>query len=105
MRSMSAAMRLYHRTTRANALLILRDGFVDRRDRYTSDFGSQGVWFSDLPKDADEDDSDDAVMSVDFGFAAKALAVFEWIEDKTTYREWLIPTALVNSSMTRTRIC
>jgi hypothetical protein len=98
-------MRLYHRTTIANAELILRDGFVDRRDRYTSDFGDQGVWFSDQPKVADECDSEEAVVSIDFGLRAKALSPFEWTEDETAYKEWLIPAELVNSKMTRTRIC
>ena len=98
-------MRLYHRTTMTNAELILRDGFVDRRDRYTSDFGDQGVWFSDLPKVADECDADEAVVSIDLDFRAKSLSSFEWTEDETAYKEWLIPADVVNSKMTRKRIC
>jgi hypothetical protein len=98
-------MRLYHRTTMANAELILRDGFVDRLDRYTSDFDVQGVWFSDQPKVMDECDSEEAVVSIDLDFRTKSLSSFEWTEDETSYKEWLIPAELVNSKMTRKRIC
>jgi hypothetical protein len=98
-------MKLYHRTTRANAELILRDGFRDVKKRYTADFGDRGVWFSDAAKDASECDPDEVVVAVDLGFSARSLSTFEWGEDETAYREWLIPTALVNSKMTRTRVC
>jgi hypothetical protein len=98
-------MRLYHRTTMANAHLILREGFVDRPERYTSDFGVQGVWFSDQPREACECDADEAVLLVDLDARAMALLPFEWTQDETDYKEWLIPTLLVNSKMTRKRIC
>jgi hypothetical protein len=99
-------MKLYHRTTRANADLILREGFRNEKERYTSDFSDEGVWFSDVPKGACEcDHPDEAVISVDRDFPAKALSPFEWSEDETAYREWLIPASLVNSKMTRTRVC
>jgi hypothetical protein len=98
-------MKLYHRTTRANADLILREGFRNEKERYTSDFGDEGVWFSDVPKDASEGDPDEVVVAIDVGFSARSLSTFEWGEDETAYREWLIPVALVNSKMTRTRVC
>jgi hypothetical protein len=99
-------MRLYHRTTMVNAALILREGFVDRSDRYTSDFGVQGVWFSDQPKVPDECDAGEAVVLVDFDARTRFLSSFEWTEDETDdYKEWLIPAELVNARMTRKRIC
>ena len=98
-------MKLYHRTTRENADLILREGFRNERERYTSDFGEEGVWFSDVPKEAGECDPDEAVVSVDLDFPAKSISTFEWIEDERSYKEWLIPTALVNSKLKRTRVC
>jgi hypothetical protein len=98
-------MKLYHRTTRANADLILREGFRNEKERYTSDFGDGGVWFSDVPKEACECDPDEAVVSVDLDFSSKYLSTFEWGDDETAYREWLIPAALVNSKVTRTRVC
>jgi hypothetical protein len=98
-------MKLYHRTTRENADLILREGFQDEKERYTSDFDDEGVWFSDVPKDAIECDSDEVVVAIDVGFSARSLSTFECTEVETAYREWLIPAALVNSKMTRTRVC
>jgi hypothetical protein len=99
-------MTLYHRTTLINADLILRDGFRDEQGRYTSDFGAEGVWFSDVPKDAGECDADEVVVEMDVGLSVRSLAAFERSEDEATgYREWLIPAALVNSKMKRTRIC
>jgi hypothetical protein len=98
-------MKLYHRTTRANADLILREGFRNEEERYTSDFSDEGVWFSDVPRDAVECDPDEVVVAIDVGFSARSLSTFECSEDETAYREWLIPAALVNSKMTRTRVC
>jgi hypothetical protein len=98
-------MKLYHRTTRANADLILREGFRNERERYTSDFGEDGVWFSDVPRDASECDPDEVVVAMDIGFSARSLSAFEWSEDETEYSEWLIPAALVNSKMTGTHVC
>jgi hypothetical protein len=102
---MGAPMKLYHRTTQTNANLILREGFRNRRERYTADFGDQGVWFSDWPKDAGECDGDEAVVSIDFDFSANSLSAFEWSEEETSYKEWLIPVTFVNSNMTKARIC
>jgi hypothetical protein len=102
---MGAPMRLYHRTTQTNANLILREGFRNRKERYTSDFSVEGVWFSDCPKEATECDGDEAVVSVDFAFPASSISAFEWVEDETSYKEWLIPLTFVNSNMTKARIC
>jgi hypothetical protein len=96
-------VKLYHRTTRANADLILREGFRNEEERYTSDFYDGGVWFSDVPRDACDSDPDEAVVSVDF--PAKSISTFEWSDDETAYREWLIPAGLVNSKMKRARVC
>ena len=98
-------MRLYHRTTSAHADLILRDGFLDCEDRYTSDFCIQGVWFSDQPQKAGELEWGDAVISIDFDLSPKSLSAFEWIEGETTYREWLIPIKVVNARIKRMEIC
>jgi hypothetical protein len=99
-------MRLYHRTTMANADLILREGFRDEEERHTSDFGDEGVWFSDQPEEAGECDFEEAVVAVDLDLPAKSLSSFEWAEvDETVYKEWLIPAALVNSRMTKARVC
>ncbi len=94
-------MRLYHRTTRANADIILRQGFLDHVDRHTSDFGIEGVWFSDQPENA----ADDAVVSIDFALSAKELSAFEWMEGERSYREWLIPTKVVNAKRRKMQIC
>jgi hypothetical protein len=87
-------VRLYHRTTPANAVLILRDGFLDRDDRYTSDFDDRGVWFSDQARQDMDLGSGGSVMSIDLALSRRDLAAFEWTEDETSYREWLIQRAL-----------
>lgn len=97
-------MTLYHRTTRSIARLILRSGFVNRANRFSSDFGPEGVWFSDQPPNDIDRESDDAVISVALKLSAKALSAFER-PTKAGYREWLIPTKVVSESVTAVEIC
>lgn len=96
-------MKLYHRTTRKIAALILRGGFVNLATCFSSDFGRDGVWFSNRPPN-DVDRECDCVMSVDLNLSAKALFAFERT-DATAYREWLIPTQVVRELMTAVKIC
>ncbi|MDQ3025830.1 MAG: hypothetical protein M3R58_04930 [Pseudomonadota bacterium] len=96
-------MKLYHRTTRKIAALILRGGFLNLANRFSSDFGLDGVWFSNRPPN-DVDRECDCVMSVDLNLSAKALSAFEW-KDTTAYREWLIPTEVVSEVITAVKIC
>lgn len=98
-------VRLYHRTAKANAVLILRDGFLDREERYTSDFDTRGVWFSDQTRQEMDLGSGGSVMSIDLAMAQQDLAAFEWTEDETPYREWLIPARLVNATIRGRAIC
>jgi hypothetical protein len=98
-------VRLYHRTTRANAALIRRDGFLDRDDRYTSDFDDRGVWFSDQARQAMDVGSGGSVMSIDLALSQQELAVFEWTQDEAPYREWLIPAPLVNATLRGRKLC
>jgi hypothetical protein len=98
-------MKLYHRTTRENADLILREGFRNDEERYTSDFNDEGVWFSDQPEEGGECAFEEAVIAMDLALPAKSLSSFEWVEvDETAYREWLIPAELVNSQMTKVQV-
>lgn len=98
-------VRLYHRTSRANAALILRDGFLDREDRYTSDFDHRGVWFSDQGWQKMDLGGGDSVISIDLALSQQDLAAFEWAEDETPYVEWVIPALLVNATMRASAIC
>ena len=82
--------------------LILRDGFLDREDRYTSDCGAQGVWFSDQPEGAAEREYGEAVISVDFG--RSSLNAFERRENQRGYREWLIPFEIVKRNLVGMRL-
>ena len=54
-------MKLFHRTSKENATVILRDGFKDRADSSGGNFGFgdqippiTDVWFSDIPLGANE---------------------------------------------------
>jgi hypothetical protein len=98
-------MKLFHRTTEAIGALILRDGFLDQEDRYTSDCDARGVWFSDRPQDSAERENGEAVISVDLGVSKKSLSAFEWRDGQKSYREWLIPVPIVNRNLTGIHLC
>lgn len=92
-------MRLYHRTTSANAASILTRGFKDAVGRYMTEEAHEGVWLSDRPLDANEGANGDTLLVVDLDVAAEELAdKFEWEEEGKPYREFLVPAALVNAN-------
>lgn len=97
--------KLFHRTSAELGALLLREGFLDRPGRYTSDFSGEGVWFSDEPQGCVEREYGEAVVSVELRISARALSVFERLDDQDGYREWLIPLALVKKSLVAMRLC
>lgn len=89
-------MNLYHRTSRANAEAILREGFRDNTDYYLTRRLHTGVWFSNLPLDENEGACGDTLMCVSLDLSESKLARYEWVEDGKGNREWLIPARVVN---------
>ena len=90
-------MKMYHRTTSANAERILGEGFNDGTETYLTDREFSGVWLSAEPFDCNEGAVGDTLLCVDLDCAESDLADFEWIEEGKTKREWLIPAEIVNS--------
>ena len=98
-------MTLFHRTTEGIGALILREGFLGRKGRFTSDFTDAGVWFSDRPSSSVERNFGGAVLSVELRGSARSLSAFERLEGQEGYREWLIPLALVKEKLVEMHLC
>jgi hypothetical protein len=90
-------MRLFHRTSHADA--ILRDGFRDAAGHYGfyDEEGSVtmcGVWLSEYPLDENEGADGDQLLQVEL---PDAVAVeHEVVEEGKPYREFLIPAVVLN---------
>ena len=91
-------MNLYHRTTKASADAILRDGFKDGTGHYLTDELHSGVWLSNEPLDCNEGATGDVLLEVIM--SEVDVAAYEWVEEGKPYREWLIPAAIVNAKAT-----
>lgn len=94
-------MKLFHRTTKENARLIIQAGFRDSRGRYMTGREHSGVWVSDDSSLSNEplDESTSTLLSLEID--ERRIAEFEWLEEGKTYREWLVPAAVLNSASTK----
>ncbi len=86
-------MRAYHRTFYATE--ILREGFRDATDTYMTSREHTGVWVSDRPLDENEGAGGNVLLVIDI--SEEIFANYEWIEDGKTYREALVPAAILNA--------
>ena len=89
-------MYVYHRTDAAAA--ILATGFQDGTGHPMNALLWPGVWFSTFPLDVSEGATGDAVLRLDL--PETVFIGYEFVpegEDQRTYREALIPAALVNA--------
>jgi hypothetical protein len=93
-------LKLFHRTTAEKAAAILTGGFKDATGHYITDEERTGVWFSSVPLDENEGARGDTLLEVIVDLSADDLADYEWVEEGKPYREWLIPAALINATMT-----
>ena len=86
--------RFYHRTSTENARAILAGGFRDGSGTYLTEQEFSGVWLSDVPLDGNEGASGDVLLAVEI--APELVEHYEWIEVGRTFREYLVPSALIN---------
>jgi hypothetical protein len=87
-------MIVYHRTSATAAQQILNHGFRDGVGKYLTDQEWSGVWFSDVPLDANEGAEGDILLQVQV--PEDVITDYEWIEEEKPHREFLIPARLIN---------
>jgi hypothetical protein len=92
-------MILYHRTTTEAAASILKHGFKDASGTYLTEHVYSGVWLSNVPLDANEGAKGKVLLKVSLEIPESELAYYEWVEDGKPYREWLVPSSLINPTM------
>jgi hypothetical protein len=85
-------MRLFHRTPHGSTILV--EGFKDHGDTYFTSGWHEGVWLADMALDANEGAKGDDLLVVDI--PEEVITSYEWVQEGSTYREWLVPAALVN---------
>lgn len=84
----------FHRTTRGAAAVILRQGFVDSEGFYGFGLPVRGVWLSAVPLTENEGAEGDCLLGVKIN--PVRIKRHEVIEPGKPYREYLVPTALLN---------
>lgn len=95
-------MKLFHRTSIAEATEIVRSGFTDAkwqfdtRDREGEALKVVGVWLSDRPLSDAEGPSGDAVLEVELRLSEDTLRAFELEGIFWDARLWVIPAEIVN---------
>jgi hypothetical protein len=102
-------VKLYHRTTPKAATSIIAEGFRDGGGYFGTagdEFGNpyRGVWLCDRPFDAAPlaDNTWGVVLELSIPEAepleegGEPLAYWEWVEEGKGYREFLVPSAIVN---------
>jgi hypothetical protein len=94
-------VKVYHVTTPDCACMIEAQGFRDSTGTYMTDREWAGVWLSDRPLDSNEGAAGTVTFEIELD--ETAIQEFEWIEEGKTYREWLVPAAIVNNG-TRVRL-
>jgi hypothetical protein len=88
-------LRVFHRTSAANANAITESGFRDATASYGIGRPTTGVWLSTEPIGADEGADGDVLLSMKI--PATLFAQFEWVDSMAkSFREAQIPAAHVN---------
>jgi hypothetical protein len=102
-------MKLYQRTSIAEATEIARSGFRDgkwrfeTRDREGEPLKRVGVWLTERPLSDTEGPSGDAVLEVEVSLSDDALQPFELEGIFWDTRLWVIPAEILNP-VAKTRI-
>lgn len=87
------AMRIFHRTAKTTASVIMNEGFSDNEEKYLSDFAWRGVWVSDRPPCA-EQVPENALLTLEI--PAELFAEYEWLQEEDSARGSLIPAIILN---------
>jgi hypothetical protein len=90
-------MIVYHTTTAEAADRIIQSGFRDSTGTYMTDHLWTGVWVSDRPLGTNEGAKGNFLLQIDLRVSEEDIAQYEWVQEDSTYREWLIPAGLLNS--------
>jgi hypothetical protein len=75
---------------------ILSEGFRDATGTYLTENEYAGVWVADEPLSGGDGGVFGEHPYVVVDIPEEVIAEFEWVEDLKTYREWLVPAALLN---------
>ena len=86
-------MRIFHRTKRATAVVIMKEGFRDNEEKYVSDFAWRGVWVCDRPSHP-TDVSGDTLLTLEI--PPQIFAEYEWLQESEACRGSLIPATVLN---------
>jgi hypothetical protein len=95
-------MKVYHLTSVESGNSIEADGFRDNTaPPYMTRSEHKGVWVSDIPLMLLCPLDDDDVVCFEIEVPEDALAPHEWIEEGKRYREFLVPSAVLNERRRR----
>ncbi len=97
-------MDMYHWTSHEAAMVIVADGFRDGAGTYLTLKEHSGVWLTDTENDPNQGILGDTMLKVALTLTEDDIAVYEWVEDRKGYREWLIPADVVNRHATAVEI-
>lgn len=86
-------MRVFHRTPFGKQ--IISEGFRDHEGTYMTGTMHTGVWLSDIPLSVMEGAKGNDLLTLEI--SDEVLAEYEWVQEQSTYREFLIPAEVVNA--------
>jgi hypothetical protein len=89
----------YHRTSAENARFILERGFHDSTGYLLGNRAWRGVWLSETSSGCRATDGSEVLLRITLDLSEHELARWEWTGENCSYREWLIPSALLNPHM------
>ena len=91
----------FHVTEEENAAAILKGGFKDSESCYLTRRRHKGVFITDDYETCFQGDlNKPVVLQIELSLDAKCLADYEWVEKDKTYREWCIPSSVLNKHAT-----
>lgn len=92
----NARFMFYHRTNAVNAHEIIDRGFSNTSGYYLNTRVWTGVWLSSIPIDGQAEAEGDSLLMVKLKIDERELSRWEWTGEGRSYREWLVPAAIVN---------
>ena len=90
--TLRGVVRLYHTTDAPDQ--IMAEGFRDGEGQYLTTNVYRGVWLADVPLDSNEGAKGEHALVLEI--PEPVVVPFEWVEERKTYREFLVPAETVN---------